>query len=378
MNFSQKNHEYKNSKLKVMSKKLLLFIILLFSINLSFAQEKQLSEEEKAKRERNIQAGNPFKEFGYKPKIATLSKGKYLEFHDLDSIVKIGSFSFHVKNKTINGYSQEETKYSEATLRPEIVSRWFSPDPLSEEFPSWSPYNFTMNNPIRFIDPDGRAPMDIILKGTNNSSVTIVTDLIDVSVDAGSFVGDLGGNYSFQGDDILVAGLDIVGIVDPSGVADGLAASIEAKNGNYGSAFLSGMGIIPYVGDVGKVGKIGKHVKTIENAISSAKAVHGNSKLSKKVQHGYEIFNNKTNDILEYGISGQKRSAKQIKNNGSPRINQKLKTKYNNNPDVSGRVIKDNLPNRKKGLEWENNQVKDFKKANNGQKPPRQIRPNGN
>lgn len=253
-------------------KKLLLFIVLLCSISLSFSQEKQLSEEEKAKRERNIQAGNPFKEFGYTPKIATLSKGKYLEFHDLDSIVKIGSFTFHVKEKAINGYSQEEIKYSEATLRPEIVSRWFSPDPLSEEFPSWSPYNFTMNNPIRFIDPDGRAPMDIILKGANNSSVTIVTDLIDVSVDASSFVGDLGGNYSFQGDDILVAGLDIVGIVDPTGVADIASASIEAKNGNWGGAILSGLGVIPYVGDLGKVGKIGKHVKTINKAIDGAKS----------------------------------------------------------------------------------------------------------
>ena len=278
-------------------KKLLLFIALLCSISLSYSQEKELTKEEKEKRERNIQAGNPFKEFGYKPKIATLSKGKYLEFHDLDSIVKIGSFTFHVKKKTINGYSQEETKYSEATLRPEIVSRWFSPDPLSEEFPSWSPYNFTMNNPIRFIDPDGRAPMDIILKGANNSSVTIVTDLIDVSVDASAFVGDLGGNYSFQGDDILVAGLDIVGIVDPTPISDGLAASIEAKNGNWGSAFLSGLGVIPLVGDLGKVGKIGKHVKTINKAIDGAKAVNGNSKASQKAQHVYEIVNNTTKEL---------------------------------------------------------------------------------
>ena len=252
-------------------KKLFLFIVLLCSISLSFSQEKELSKEEKAKRERNIQAGNPFKEFGYTPKIATLSKGKYLEFHDLDSIVKIGSFTFHVKKKTINGYYEEETKYSEATLRPEIVSRWFSPDPLSDEFPSWSPYNFVMNNPIRFVDPTGLAPEDIILKGANNSSVTIETDLIDVSIDASSFIGDLGGNYSFGGDDILVAGLDIVGIIDPSPISDGLAAGIEAKNGNYGSAILSGLGVIPYIGDLGKIGKIGKHVKTIDNAISAVK-----------------------------------------------------------------------------------------------------------
>ncbi len=130
---------------------------------LSFAQTKDsLSVEEQQRREKNIQAGNPFKKFGYTPKIHTLSKGKYLEFHDLDSIVKIGSFSYHVKKKAITGYTKQETRYSEATLRPEIVSRWFSPDPLSEEFPEWSPYNFVKNNPINMIDPDGRAPVDWI------------------------------------------------------------------------------------------------------------------------------------------------------------------------------------------------------------------------
>ncbi|MDZ7741024.1 MAG: hypothetical protein U5Q03_04560 [Bacteroidota bacterium] len=33
-----------------------------------------------------------------------------------------------------------------------------SPDPLSEEYSSWSPYNYVMNNPIILIDPDGREP----------------------------------------------------------------------------------------------------------------------------------------------------------------------------------------------------------------------------
>ena len=150
------------------------------------------------------------------------------------------------------------------------------------------------------------APEDIILRGKNNSSVTIKTDLVDISVNAGSVVGDLGGNYILQGDDVLIAALDIVGIVDPTGVADIAAASLEAKNGNWGSALLSGMGVIPYVGDIGKVGKVGKHLKTIEKAIDGAKAVNGNSKASTKAQHVYEIFETGTDNVVKTGISGGK------------------------------------------------------------------------
>ena len=40
------------------------------------------------------------------------------------------------------------------------TSIWLAVDPLAEKYPGWSPYNYTMNNPINLIDPDGRSPGD--------------------------------------------------------------------------------------------------------------------------------------------------------------------------------------------------------------------------
>ncbi len=49
------------------------------------------------------------------------------------------------------GYSYFGARYYDPN-----ISIWLSVDPLSDKYPGHTPYNYTLNNPIRLIDPDGR------------------------------------------------------------------------------------------------------------------------------------------------------------------------------------------------------------------------------
>ncbi|HMT54823.1 MAG TPA: hypothetical protein PKD16_17150, partial [Saprospiraceae bacterium] len=88
----------------------------------------------------------PFEDLGIKVKVLTMTKGRYQESFPNDTLQPIGSVMFNTVTGQI-AYVMERDSVFES-LKADIPSRWLSVDPLAEKYWSWSPYNYSLNNPI--------------------------------------------------------------------------------------------------------------------------------------------------------------------------------------------------------------------------------------
>ena len=80
-------------------------------------------------------------------------------------------YTFSAKEKdTETGYSYFGSRYYSSDL-----SIWLSVDPMSDKYPSLSPYTYCANNPIKLVDPNGESGVPFI--NSKKKTITIVSKL---------------------------------------------------------------------------------------------------------------------------------------------------------------------------------------------------------
>ena len=102
----------------------------------------------------SIHAQDIFKQHGFNRETLSLSKGRYEEVFTNDEVVQVGSVLLNTKTNKVIRFLDEEAE--ETSFKAEYSSRFLTIDPLAEKYPQISPYAYCLNNPIKFIDPNGR------------------------------------------------------------------------------------------------------------------------------------------------------------------------------------------------------------------------------
>ena len=99
------------------------------------------------------------------PRVVVDGKGAVLshtDYYPFGMVMpgRAGNFSLSNDRVKFTGYLLEEeggqdTYHAEARGYDPVIGRFTSRDPMNDKYPGWSPYNYTLNNPIRNTDPTG-------------------------------------------------------------------------------------------------------------------------------------------------------------------------------------------------------------------------------
>ena len=167
------------------------------------------------------------------------------------------------------------------------LGRWLSPDPLAEKYYNVSPYAFCNNNPVNFVDPDGRFP-------------DVLWDIASIGMGVRSFVQNIkSGNVSGAVGDAVGIAIDAVAAAVPfvPGGVGAVRASAKAVNAIDNAADAA---------KTARTGELADVVKTMGDMSETSKVTHGNSRMSTKSQHAYDIIDSETGNVVKTGVSGGK------------------------------------------------------------------------
>ncbi len=118
------------------------------------------------------------------------------------------------------------------------VGRWFTPDALAEKYYNQSPYTYTLNNPVYYIDPDGNqvAMCCGALKGFLATMVdNAVGSNLRNSFDDGSASFGNGVRSAHATSQVVSSALMVIGSGEIGGGAYGMATSTSLTVGSGGT-----------------------------------------------------------------------------------------------------------------------------------------------
>ncbi|WCJ60974.1 hypothetical protein NXS98_07600 [Fontisphaera persica] len=134
------------------------------------------------------------------------------------------------------------------------TGRWLSRDPIGEGG-GLNLYGLVNNQPVHFVDPHGLWGIKIGRVHLGWGEPTYVFDR----------------EVWQEIKERWHTGLDAIGVIEPTPLADGLNALLYAMEGGWGNAGISAVGMVPFLGDGAKLCKyIGKYgAKAAERGLLS-------------------------------------------------------------------------------------------------------------
>ena len=98
------------------------------------------------------------------------------------------------------------------------IGRFTTIDPLAEKFYSWSPYAYCYNNPMKFVDPDGRFPLPPLIGKIARKTYNLVKDVYHATSANVNIGFQIGGNVKLAtgtlGVELNYRSVDIIGVKD--------------------------------------------------------------------------------------------------------------------------------------------------------------------
>ncbi|ASE62554.1 hypothetical protein CEQ15_14145 [Chryseobacterium indologenes] len=222
-----------------------------------------------------------------------------------------GTISPNYKYSSQGQERQSETGWSSYRWRnyDAAMGRFFNLDPLAETYHTWSPFVFSGNRVVDARELEGLEPKKV-------NEVSLPSDPIEFAEFIGGGINSIRAAFSNS----VVRTANVVANdrftnkfqVESDGsmtLMTGVPKESFKEKVVNGAMDLATLGLAAFGGVEGALtaqGGKAPAIKAIEEVKAAVKAVNGNSKLSTKPQHLYDIFKKTSSDVVKTGISGGK------------------------------------------------------------------------